>query len=288
MWRIARPFAKPLALASYRVFPSTMNLKRYWDTFGRLPNVIRPKTFNERIQHRILFDRNPRLAVFSDKLRVRTYARSILGEGDFLTKLYAVVSSPAEISGLNLPSKFVMKPNHASGLIKIVQDYSGIPAGELQKLAGEWLGLNYYDVTQEWGYKHVAPRVMFEELLEANGKIPDDYKFYCFSGEPRVFHVARDRFVGRKVNCYDMNLTRLPVKLGGSDNFEGPIEPPNFEGMVAVARKLSAGMDFVRVDLYDVDGRVVVGELSSYVSNGRNMFTPPEYDSVLGKFWVGI
>jgi hypothetical protein len=130
---------------SYRVFPATKNLKRYWDTFGRLPNVILPRTFNEKIQRRILFDRNPRLAVFSDKLLARGYVSSRLGDGRCLTKVYAVISSPSEIEGLDLPDRFVMKPNHASGLIKVVKDRRALPSGELERSAAEWLGTNYYD-----------------------------------------------------------------------------------------------------------------------------------------------
>jgi hypothetical protein len=284
-WRTIRPLAKPLVLVSYRVFPATKNLKRYWDTFGRLPNVILPKTFNEKIQRRILFDRNPRLAVFSDKLLVRGYVSSRLGDGGFLAKVYAVVSSPSEIGSLDLPDKFVMKPNHASGLIKIVRDRKMLTPGELEKLATEWLGTNYYDVTQEWGYKKIRPRVIFEELLEVDGRIPDDYKFYCFRGIPRIVNVVRDRFVERKINSYDMNLELLPVKMYGCDNFDGPVRPSNFESMTDVARRLSSGTDFLRVDLYDVNGRIVVGELTNYVSNGRVKFVPSSWDSYFGALW---
>lgn len=286
-WRIVRPIIKPLLPVCYRVFPASKNIKRYWDTFGRLPNVIRPRTFNERIQRKILFDRNPRMALFADKLRVREYVRSTLGDDQCLTRLYAVVKSAAEMGQLSLPAKFVMKPNHASGMVKIVTDSTRILPGELEGLAAEWLRINYYDVTQEWAYKNIERRVMFEELLEVDGEIAPDFKFYCFSGEPRFVHFARDRFGELKVNMYDLNLTLLPVKHGDIDNFPGEIRaPPNYNRMLEVARRLSAGTDFLRVDLYNVNGRIVFGELSNYVSNGRTRFQPPEWDLKYGSYWL--
>jgi hypothetical protein len=285
-WRIVKPIVKPLLPVCYKVFPASKNIKRYRDTFGRLPNVIRPKTFNERIQRRILFDRNPRLALFADKLRVREYVRSILGDDQCLTKLYAVVTSAAEIGQLSLPAKYVMKPNHASGMVKIVTDSTRILPGELEALAVEWLRINYYDITQEWAYKNIERRVMFEELLEVDGEIAPDFKFYCFGGEPRLVHVVRDRLGELKVNSYDVNLSLLPVKLNDRENFRDEIRaPPNFNRMLEVARRLSAGTDFQRVDLYNVNGRIVFGELTNYVANGRTRFQPPEWDLKYGSYW---
>jgi hypothetical protein len=285
-WRIVKPLIKPLLPVCYKVFPASKNLKRYRDTFGRLPNVVRPRTFNERIQRKILFDRNPRMALFADKLRVREYVKSRLGDDRFLTKLYAVVTSAAEIGQLSLPARFVMKPNHASGMVKIVTDPTRILPGELESLAAEWLRINYYDVTQEWAYKNIERRVMFEELLEVDGVIPPDFKFYCFGGEPRFIHVAKDRLGELKVNLYDLNLSLLPVKSGMLDNFRGEMgAPPNFNRMLEAARRLSAGTDFLRVDLYNVNGRIVFGELTNYPSNGRTRFQPPEWDLKYGSYW---
>jgi len=285
-WRIVRPIVRPLLPFCYKVFPASKNIKRYRDTFGRLPNVIRPRTFNERIQRKILFDRNPRLALFADKLRVREYVRSILGDDQCLTKLYAVVTSAAEIGQLRLPAKFVMKPNHLSGMVKIVTDSTTVLLRELDGLAAEWLRMNYYDTTQEWAYKNIERRVMFEELLEVDGEVAPDFKFYCFRGEPRFVHVTRDRFTELKVNMYDLNLSLLPVKMGDTDNFHGELKaPPNYNRMLEVARRLSAETDFLRVDLYNINGRIVVGELTNYPSNGRTEFQPPEWDLKYGSYW---
>jgi TupA-like ATPgrasp len=260
-------------------------VRRYRDTFGHAPNVIWPRTFNEKIQRRILFDRNPRLAEFSDKLRARAFVRSRMGDDELLPQLYAVVESPAEIRQLHLPARFVMKANHASGWLKIVDDASAVPPGELESLASTWLGRNFYDVLQEWGYRDVKPRIMFEELLEVSGEIPSDYKFFCFDGEPRFLYVSKGRFRTLMINYYDANMTRLPITRPDCGNFPddaGP--PPSFGRMLEIARRLSKGIDHVRVDLYDLDGQVRFGELSSYSANGR-MPIPHTWDLTFGGYW---
>jgi len=257
------------------------------DTFGHFPNLIAPRTLNEKIERKILFDRNPKMAIFADKLRAREYVMSRLGDDQCLTKLYAVVTSPSDIGRLTLPQKFAMKPNHASGYVKIVMDSSKIPPGELEGLAARWLAIDYYkDESQEWAYKNIKRRIMFEEMLEVNGAVPDDYKFYCFDGEPRWFHVSRDRFGNLRINSYDLNLSLLPVKIKPYENFTEKLRVPlNFDRMLDVARLLSSGIDFLRVDLYNIKGRVVFGELTNYPSNARTVFDPPEWDLKYGNYW---
>lgn len=247
---------------------------------------MRPKTLNEKILRKMLFDRNPRLTLFADKFLVRNYVRSKLGDSRYLTKLYGVVSTAEEISQLNLPNKFVMKPNHVSAMIRFVRDLSDSSLGELQRVARRWLKVNFFDKSPEWAYKNIKPRVIFEEFLEVSGKIPYDYKFYCFNGQPRFLMVSKDRFGVQKRNYYDTNLSLLPVRYKGYENFEDGIKPlPNFETMMQVARKLSAGVDFVRVDLYNINGRIVFGELTNYPMGGRLEYEPPERDLEFGKFW---
>jgi hypothetical protein len=247
---------------------------------------VRPKRFTEKVIRRILFDRNPNLTLFADKLLVRGFVRARLGDSRFLTKLYGVATSRAEVSQLSLPSKFVMKPNHASHLVKIVSDSTCVSPGELETLAEKWLSVNYFDSFQEWAYKDIVPCIMFEELLEMDGNVASDYKFFCFSGEPRFFYVAKDRLAKLRLNFYDMNKSKLPIRLEGYENFPGEFEvPPNFDNMVDVARKLSAGTDFIRVDLYNIAGRIAFGELTNYPGGGLGKFLPPEWDLKLGKYW---
>jgi hypothetical protein len=284
-WRIVKPMVKPFLPLCYKVFPESKNIGRYRRQFGRFPDIIRPKTFNEKVLRDMLFDRNPNLNVYADKLRAREFVRSRLGTDQYLTKLYAVVASADEINHLSLPAQFVMKPNHESGRIKIVRDCANLPPGELESLATAWLKENYYDNVQEWAYKDIEPRIFFEELLEFEGDIPDDWKFFCFDGEPQIVDIHRGRFVRHQRNLYDMNLSLLPVKYK-YENFKGRIiTPPNFDKMLEVVRRLSSGTDFLRVDLYNIKGRIVFGELTSHPANAMGVFEPAEWDLKLGSYW---
>lgn len=279
---IFRPFWRVLIAETLKKIE---NIKYYRRVFERMPNLINPKTFNEKILLKILFDRNPKLTLFADKVLVRDFVRSRLGGDEYLTKLYAVVDNAAEISGLNLPNRFVMKPNHLSGKIKIVGDFGSQSVDELKELAERWLKINYYYAGNEWAYKNIKPKIMFEELLEFDGKIPDDWKFLCFNGEPRFINIDRDRFIKHKRNNYDVNLSLLPVEYG-FENFQEKVDvPPAFDKMLEIARKLSSESDFIRVDLYNINGRILFGELTSYPGAGLTKFEPSSWDITFGSYW---
>ncbi|MDA4123005.1 MAG: hypothetical protein OK456_07495 [Thaumarchaeota archaeon] len=277
---------QPLLSFLFAVYPESRGILRYRRVFGRLPKVIRPKTLNEKILHKMLFDRNPQMTIFADKFLVRAFVRSRLGDERCLTRLYGVVTSPKEIRSLSLPAQFVMKANHGSGWVKMVRDAKGLDDGELESLAALWLGQNFYDRYQEWAYKNIKPLVLFEELLNPEGKIPEDYKFYCFKGEPRFLNIDRERFVKHSRNYYDLGLSLLPVRHFKYENFVEQVSPPqNFDRMLEVSRRLSAGADFLRVDLYNVAGRVVFGELTNYPDHAMQRLLPPEWDLKFGNHW---
>jgi hypothetical protein len=181
-----------------------------------------------------------------------------------------------------------MKPNHLSGKIRIVDDFKGIPIRELEELAETWLGQNYYYNWYEWAYKNIPPRIIFEELLENDGKSPDDWKFSCFNGEPRFLVIHRNRFIEHTCNVYDLNLSLLPVSILNirKGNSREKIDPPqNFDKMLEITRKLSAGIDFVRVDLYNINGRIIFGELTNYPGAGLDKFEPSLWDTKFGSYW---
>lgn len=267
------------------MFPGLRCIYRYIRRFGRIPNLIAPGTLNEKILRKMLFDRDKKLTLFADKLLVRDLVKARLGNDSCLTGLYGVVEETSAIRDLRLPERFVMKPTHLSGEIKIVRDIKAIAPGELEKLAGIWLARNYYDDCYEWAYKDIRPRVIFEELLESGGKVPDDWKFYCFNGEPRFIQVDRDRFTGHRMNFYDLGLNMLSVVLEYGNFQEALLKPENFERMLEMARKLSSGTDFLRVDLYNIGGRVIFGELTNYPGAGMEKFEPASWDAKFGSYW---
>ena len=275
----------------WRRLPSAMLIQRYVRQFRRLPRLRRPRTFTEHVLAKLLFDRDPKLTRFADKFAVRSYVAERLGGEEHLTTLYAAIHRPEDIATLPLPDRFVMKPNHLSGRVKFVRDPATIDRAELTSLAASWLRENLGVEAGEWAYRAIPPRVLFEELLEDHGGPPKDYRFYCFDGEVRLIGVARD-FMGRDPThtFYDAELRMIPVKQVGARERWVPIDgaaerPPNFARMLEIVRALSTGTDFLRVDLYNIDGRIVFGELTNYPAGGLRKYDPASFDLTLGSYW---
>jgi hypothetical protein len=254
-----------------------------------VPDLRQPRTFNEHLLVKMLVDRDPRLTLFADKFAVREFVRARLGGDEHLTMLYAAIDTPSQIRQLQLPGKFVMKPNHLSGAFKIVQDLSTIDRRELEVQAASWLKTVWGVAPFEWAYRGIRPRVLFEELLEFGGELAIDYIFFCFGGEPRFVRVCRDKFgPDTTVTTYDTNFRHIPAWLAPSvlrHVHEETDPPPNFDRMLEIARKLSEGVDFVRVDLYNLGGRVVFGELTNYPAALEFRFDPPIWEERFGAYW---
>ncbi len=160
-----------------------------------------------------------------------------------------------------------MKPNHLSNAVKIVKNGTTVDRAELEALAASWLCRNYFHETGEWAYRNITPRVMFEEFLDPGGAPPVDPKLHCFNGEPRYLSVRSNRFSGfLTIDIYDMEFRPIPARFE-DEPLSVPqitIPPENWAQMIEIARKLSANVEFVRVDLYNVAGRIVFGELTNY------------------------
>ena len=265
-----------------------MFVGRYIRYFGRLPHLLRPRTFTDKLLVRLLFDRDPRLTFFADKVAVRDYVSERLGGTEHLTALYAVVDDPSNIRDLELPRAFAMKPNHLSGSVKLVTDGPTVDRAELEALAARWLRRNYFHETGEWAYRNIRPRIMFEELLDPSG-MPVDYKFHCFNGEPRYLSVMSGRFRGGPlmIDIYDMDFRLVPARFADEamSSPQPTTPPPNWRQMIGIARKLAAGTKFIRVDLYNIDGRIVFGELTNYPASGLLKFSPRVWDRTYGDWW---
>jgi len=178
-----------------------------------------------------------------------------------------------------------MKSTHSSGQVKIVHDFKGLERGELEKLAEIWLQENFYYTHLEWAYKNIKPRIIFEELLDFEGNVPDDYKFFCFNRNPRFIQIDKDRFIKHKRNIYDLDLSLLPLRYGYENFQDKIIAPKNFDKMIDIANQLSKGTNFIRVDLYNINGRIIFGELTNYPGAGKEKFEPSFWDTKIGSYW---
>lgn len=272
-WKLA-----PLLPDSLRLKIHFLWVHRQW------PNLSRPSSFSEKLQWRKLHDRRPLLTTFADKYKVRDYVRQKVGE-QFLTKIYWVSEDPGTLPLQDLPDSFVLKANHGTRWNLLVPDKARLDAPAAIATLREWLQDRYPPLRCEWGYHDVRPVAFAEEFLKTRtGDIPPDFKFFVFHGKVRMIQVDLDRAISHTRCLYDPQWNLLPVVLGYPSG-AGIAKPDNLGVLIECAEKLADGIDFVRVDLYNLDGRIVFGELTNYPGGGLEEFTPPAFDVQLGQWW---
>ncbi len=294
--------------------PSLTNDVVAWRERSRVVRALRlwrtrnPRTFREKVRYKMLRDHRPLVITFADKIAVREHVASVIGE-DYLPTGYATLADPTELQTVPLPSAFVVKPTHGSGAAIVVSEsapaHARLPTepgswsysyvrpehagrAQLARLGQGWIAQLYgQGPNREWAYGHVPRRVIVEELLvSANGGIPDDCKFFVFHGKCAFVQVDTGRFGGRTQDFFDPQWTHLPLSGGPPWADPQPAPPVRLPEMIDIAQRLGTGTDFVRVDLYDVDGRIVFGELTSYPAGGDSPFFPESFDAEFGRPWT--
>jgi hypothetical protein len=259
-------------------------LRRYRKTHGVFPNVLRPGTLNEKILYRMLFDRRPILRRLADKVAVRPYVQDRLGPGP-LPKLYWLGRRPGEIPFEALPDRFVVKPTHGSGWVRIVRDKAALDRRALVAECERWLKQSYYEITREWVYKGIAPKILVEELIEDgnSGPVPNDYRLFVFGGgagvqliEVNVGHLASGR-----VRLYTRQWEKLAPEPGNGD----VPRPAHLDGMVTAASDLCGDLDFIRVDFYDTPAQFYFAEITLSPECGMGRFILKGLDRRLGECW---
>jgi hypothetical protein len=251
---------------------------------GYEPNLAAPSTFNEKVLHRLLFDRRRILTTFADKLAVRDYVAQRLASTQNLTAIYGVFSLAEDLYGFDFPSRFALKANHGCHW-NYIHHGGQFTRMRLVQLSRRWLNSNYGIISGEWCYNDIKPRVYCEEYLGNGYSSPVDYKFFCFSGVARFFAATFDRQSGRKINFYDRDSNLLDLRLPDVPRkFYAP-PPPNLAQMISMAERLSDGIDFVRVDLYDIGDRVVFGEMTTNPGGLAERYDPQEWDATFGSYW---
>lgn len=252
---------------------------------GKKLDLSHPVTFNEKLQWLKLYDRNPEYTDLVDKLKVRNYVSSVIGE-NYLIPLLGVWDSAEEIIWDDLPNRFVLKCTHDSGGIIVCTNKRELNIHMAKRKLKPLLKNNYYDYLREWPYRNIKPRIIAEKFITdgsgGNGNQLQDYKFFCFDGVPKLLMIVKDRFNIPKSNFYDMDFNQIDLRIGNPNFTEIVNKPVNFEEMIGVARKLSAGLQHVRVDLYNIDGKIYFGELTFFHWGGISVIDPIEWDKKLG------
>ena len=264
-----------------------LNRVDFWRVHRYWPRFKNPRSFSEKVYSRLLFDRDPQWTLISDKLLVRDYVASKVGN-QYLVPLLWKGDRPEDIPFDELPLKFVIKANHGCKYNIIVKDKTHLNKANAIIKLNKWLDENYCTdkfLGTGWAYKNIKPIIIVESFIENNGKVPEDYKFFCYSGQAEFIQVSFDRFGDATERILDRNFNPLDL-YNGQKLYPGRVKrPDNYEDMLKLAESLALGFDFIRVDLYSVGGRLYFGELTCYPAGGRAIFIPRKYDFLFGEKW---
>ncbi len=261
---------------------------QYYIKLGRAINWKNPQRYTEKIQKYKLVYRNEILGQCVDKYEVRKY---ILGKGlgGILNDLYGVYDRAEEIDFENLPQKFVIKTTDGGGgnTIIICTDKKALDIKSTIKRVNSWLNAKEVNAGREWAYTKIQKsRIVVEKFLE-NYNNPEagieDFKILCFHGKPEYVIVDTDRYIGHKRDFYDLNWNKLNIKSDCMQLEDEYPKPTNLSQMLEVAKVLSEDFPAVRVDLYNVSGKIIFGELTFYPWSGYVQFDPDEFDYELGE-----
>ncbi len=248
----------------------------------------KPETFNEKLQWLKLNDRDPRYTAMVDKVTAKNYAAKRLGK-EYIVPTLGVYKSFDEIDFDSLPDRFVLKCNHDSGSVVICGVKDGFDREKARKTLTKGLKTDAFYWGREYPYRHVKRRILAEEYLEDGQQEIRDYKLMCFNGKVKCSFVCSDRFSaeGLCVTFYDRDWNVMPFERH-YPRAKVPAERPlNYDKMVEFAERLSKGIAFLRVDFYEVGGRLYFGEMTFYPGSGWEEFTPEKWDVILGS-WLDI
>lgn len=252
-------------------------------------NIDNPKTFNEKIQWLKLFDRRPEYTRMVDKYTVKQYVSKRIGD-EYVIPTLGVWEHFDDIEFNELPNQFVLKCTHDSGGLVICKDKETLNKKKARSKIEACLKHNFYYGQREWPYKNVCPRIIAEPYLEdCTTHDLRDYKFFAFNGKVKAMFIATERGNREetKFDFFDSNFQHLPFTNGHPNAKKMPEKPKNFNKMKEIASELSKGIPQVRVDLYEVNGKIFFGELTFFHWSGLVPFDPEDWDDKFGS-WIEL
>lgn len=259
---------------------------------GRRLNLTNPVRFTEKIQWYKCYYRNPLMLQCTDKYQVREYVNRKLGTSQYLNNLYLLVDRAEDIDFDSLPEQFVIKTTDGSSgdNVLIVKNKQELDIPQAIKKVNKWRNRRNYVISREWAYRGAGKsQIVVEQYLKDSSNADEalnDYKFLCFNGKFQYMWVDKDRYTNHTRCFYDRDFKWIP----GID-FEYPASatefplPDNVKDMVPIAEKLSEDFPFARIDLYNIQGRIVFGEITFYPGSGFHNTTPDSFDFELGRHW---
>lgn len=264
---------------------------QYMIKTGRSLNLSNPKRYTEKLQWYKLYYRDPLMAQCADKYDVRKYVEQV-GLAKYLNTVYGVYNSTKEIEFETLPRSFVLKDTLGGGgnSVILVKDKNSISWTEICAQMEKWVNQpdNAKTPGREWVYEGRKHRIIIEELLESDetGDLPD-YKFFCFHGKPEFLYMMSDytqHHSKGRLGFLTTDFKLLPVQRADFLPMqEQPEKPLNYTEMLDAAKVLSAPFPHVRVDMYNINGKIIFGELTFFNASGYVQFTPDTFDYTMGE-----
>ena len=263
--------------------------KKYKHQLHKDLNLDNPKDFNEKIQWLKLYNRNPEYVQMVDKVSVKDYIADRIGSEHIIPTL-GVYDKYEDIDFDSLPDQFVIKCTHDSASTFVCSDKKTFDFKKARKKIKSSLKTNYAMLGREWPYYSVKPRIIIEKfMVDESGTELKDYKFFCFNGKVKCFSVDFNRFTNHRANYYtpDFELLTLGKKLCPPDPDQKLDKPQHLDEMIRIAEQLSAGIPFLRVDLYNINGQIYFGELTLFPASGFSPFVTDEWDRTMGN-WLTL
>lgn len=273
-----------------RWIPDKMYLKARYKiaSGGEKLDLKNPQTFNHKLQWLKVNDRKSIYTTMVDKYEAKKYVSERIGS-EYIVENYGVWDKFDEIDFDSLPDQFVLKCTHDSGGLVVCRNKDELDMDKARSKIDRSMKFNYYWSGREWPYKNVKPRIIAEKYLsdfDGDGGITD-YKFYCFSGEPKFLYVSRgleDHSTAR-ISFLTLDWQFAPYERSDYKPFEElPPKPQNYELMLEMCRKLSKDCPFLRVDLYECSGQVYFSELTFFPCGGVMPFKDKSHDKIIGEY----
>ncbi|MCW2255433.1 hypothetical protein M2263_001524 [Providencia alcalifaciens] len=255
-----------------------------------IPNFNNPQSFNEKVNYRMLNDRNPLYTQLADKLSARDYVSQKIGD-QYLVPILAAYNCVEEININKLPERFVLKCNHDSGSSIICQNKSNFDLQKAKDKLSFYLMKNLYYITRERHYKNIPAKIICEQYIDLfankNRKlVPETCRIHCFAGKPIYAEIDyTDEFGNEYINIYDTQWQLQPVTFGYPNMLEPIAEPALFQEMLTLAKRLVSPFDYCRADFLMSEQTLYFSELTFAPNAGRTKIQPLSWDFRLGELW---
>ena len=255
---------------------------------GYWPNLKHPKTFCEKIQVlKLISKSHPEFTKMVDKVEAKDFVASIIGT-DYIIPTIGVWNHFDDIDFDVLPDNYILKCTHDSSKGVVVRDHTKVDKPSLKRRMEKYLKQNYYKNNKEYPYKNVPHRIIAETfLVNRNDQELTDYKFFCFNGHAKYVQIISNRTTDETIDFYDRDWNRqefIGLNPNTHHSVKPHIKPSNYVDMFEIADKISNAINFpfVRIDLYNVNGKIYFGEITFFPASGMGKFRPSKWDHILG------